>query len=404
MKNGNEDKKNDPNNSFQDISAKDIEKNMTIENSQMKQTGIDEKTRLMNFDKNMTNTNNYSSITNRQEVSIDMNEVQSFWDLYKGFIYMMLSCIFKSLFSILTKLCLKDKSDLSSFQLLTYRTYFMLWISILMVIIGPVNIFSENFIKKDKVIPVMVRTLFAIISMSLVVFSIKFMHISDVYSVYYIYPAFIILLSLCFLKKEKLGWFDFCCLGACFIGALFIVKPEFLFYNEEAVKSSQSNGKILFFLLVIIAAFLKALEDVIVRNVGKDAHYLIFPFMYSLFGMVLFPVPMLLFDKYYPKFSIWEVVIVFLIAVCTFLYQTFMAMGLQNEKAGRVSMINYAQVALMYISDLTIFDKTLNFWDLTGTIIIFGFNIANGVIKTLKRSNDLEEHLRNKKIANSQQK
>lgn len=329
---------------------------------------------------------NYSTVAKNEEASIQITNKTTSFDLWKGLFYMFLSCVFKSLFSVLSKYTLKDKRDLSSFQLLTYRTYFMLWISILVVSILPVNVFSENFVNRDKIMYVVIRTIFAIISMSLVIFAIKFLHISDVYSVYYIYPAFIILLSFFYLKKEKLSILDYFCLIACFCGALLIVKPEFLFHNNN------SNSKMFYFGLVLIAAFLKAIEDVLVRNVGKDAHYLIFPFMYSIFGMVLFPLPMILFDKVYPRFTMWEVIMVFFIAVCTFLYQMFMALGLQNESASRVSMVNYIQVALMFLSDLLLFDKNLDIMDLTGTLLIFGFNFANGFYKAHKRWTDLNNY------------
>jgi drug/metabolite transporter (DMT)-like permease len=334
------------------------------------------------------NIGNYSTVAKSEEASIQITDKTTAFDLWKGLFYMFLSCVFKSLFSVLSKYTLKDKRDLSSFQLLTYRTYFMLWITILVVSILPINVFSEKFVNKDKIIYVIIRTIFAIISMSLVIFAIKFLHISDVYSVYYVYPAFIILLSFFYLKKEKLATLDYLCLIACFVGALLIVKPEFLFQGQ----GNNSGSKMFYFGLVLIAAFLKALEDVLVRNVGKNANSLVFPFMYSIFGMVLFPLPMIIFDKTYPKFTMWEVFIVFLIALCTFLYQMFMALGLQNESASRVSMVNYAQVALMFISDLLIFDKSFNMIDLIGTFLIFGFNFANGFYKVHKRWKDLNNY------------
>lgn len=359
----------------------DIEKEVGIDNSSemenMKLLKAHEQTR-----EKETN-NDYSTIT-KQEASLEININTQSFDLYKGLLYMFLSCIFKSLFSILSKYSLKDKTDLSSFQLLSYRTYFMLWITIIITMITKINIFSSEFVKPDKVIPVIVRTFFAIISVSLLVYCIRHMHISDVYSVYYIYPGFIVLLSLVFLKNEKLAMFDFICLFTCFIGAIFIVKPDFIFQTK-----TEGGTSAIMFSLVIVAAFVKAVEDVIVRNIGKDAHFLIFPFMYSVFGMILFPIPMLLFDTHYPSFTFSEVVVVFCIAVCTYLYQTFMALGLQNESASRVSMVNYVQVALMYLSDLLLFDKKFQVLDLIGTLFIFGFNLTNGIIKALKRQNEL---------------
>lgn len=339
---------------------------------------------------NRSSQNDYSTMQARSIASIAYNENTSMFDLWKGLFYMFLSCLFKSLFSILSKYALKDKSDFSSFQLLTYRTYFMMWITILLVSTLPINVFSERFIKKDKILYVFIRSIFAIISMSLVVFSIKYIHISDVYSVYYIYPAFIIMLSFFFLQKENLGFLDYSCLTACFIGALLIVKPDFIFHNETS-----NSSKMYFFALVLLAALLKAIEDVLIRNVGKDAHYLSFPFMYSILGMILFPIPMICFDKVYPSFTFGEVIVLFLIAVCTYLYQMFMALGLQNESASRVSMVNYIQVALMFISDLAFFDKKFNWLDLIGTLFIFCFNFANGFYKAVERWKNLNNYKKN---------
>lgn len=350
---------------------------------------------LEKANKQKANDSNYSTFNNTNlkersyEASIEINENTTTFDLYKGLIYMFFSCIFKSLFSILSKYSLKDKRDLSSFQLLTYRTYFMMWISIVVSFASPINIFSQKFARLDKIIPVFFRTLLAIVSMSLVIYSIKFIHVSDVYSVYYIYPAFVILFSLFFLK-EKIAFFDILCLLACFTGALLIVKPDFIFNSTGKALSKDSTNSY-FFLLVVIAALLKAIEDVIIRNIGKDVNFLIFPFMYSLVGIILFPIPMFIFDSIYPTFSFFDVVVIFLIGLCTFLYMSFMALGFQNESAGRVSMVNYFQVALMYVSDLCLFDKKLQLLDLIGTCLIFGFNFTNGIIKALKRMNNLEK-------------
>ena len=68
-----------------------------------------------------------------------------------------------------------------------------------------------------------------------------------------------------------------------------------------------------------------------------------------------------------------------------------MALGLMNENAGRVSMINYLQVALMYVSDLLIFGKPFQYLDFTGIMLIFGFNFTNGLIKAFSRIKQLDE-------------
>jgi len=212
------------------------------------------------------------------------------------------------------------------------------------------------------------------------------MHISDVYSIYYLYPGLVILFSFIYLK-EKVGWFDYVCLVSCFIGAILIVKPHFIFGD----KHYHNNSNSLFFLIVFCGALLKAIEDVIVRDVGKEVHFLMFPFSYAFLGILLFPIPMAITDKVYPNFSLSEVIVLFLIGFCTFSYQMFMALGFQNENAGRVSLVNYVQVGLMYLSDLFLFGKGFNYLDLTGTMLIFVFNIINGIIKATKRMKQLKE-------------
>jgi len=276
------------------------------------------------------------------------------------------------------------KKDLSAFQLLSFRSYFMLWISAISLCLFKVNIFSEKTIQRDKIVPLVTRTIFAIISMTLVIYSVKFINISEVYSVYYVYPGIVIVFVFVFLK-EKVGPFDIICLISCFAGVILIVKPDFIF--QKSGKSSES----LFFSLVFIAAVLKAFEDVLVRNLGKEVHFLMVPIFYSTIGILLFPIPMILFDSVYPTFTIFQVFMIFIIGLCTFIYQAFMALGLQMENAGRVSMVNYLQVALMYITDLLIFHKKFNYLDLVGTCLIFGFNLSNGIIKVVKRINNLNK-------------
>ena len=137
---------------------------------------------------------------------------------------------------------------------------------------------------------------------------------------------------------------------------------------------------------------IKAVEDIIVRRVGDEVPALLFPFAYSMLGIIIFPLQMFLFDKQYLiYFSFRDWILIFITGILTYLYQFFMALGLQNEGAGRVSMVNYIQIALMYICDLSIFGKPLQVLDLLGTCLIFGFNFTNGIIKVSSRLRELNK-------------
>ena len=347
----------------------------------LQNTDIERSPLLKNSPESEYNTIKENNQTNN-DTSMDFTDTTNKFDLIKGLIFMLLSCIFKSLFSVFSKYSMSDK-NISSFQLLSFRTYFMFWISIISLFIFQVNIFSEKVVQKDKVFPLVIRTIFSIISMSLLIYSVRFMTISDVYSIYYVYPVMIIILGYFFLG-EKVGRFDYICLVSCFAGVILIVKPDFLFYSITK-KVSQS----LFFTFVFFAALLKAFEDLIVRNLGKEVHFFMVPVFYSVIGMLLFPIPMVMFDKVYPVLNLHQIGILFLVGLFTFLYQAFMSLGLQYENAGRVSMVNYLQVALMYGSDLLFFSKPFSGMELAGTLLIFSFNFINGLFKAVKRLENL---------------
>jgi drug/metabolite transporter (DMT)-like permease len=206
-------------------------------------------------------------------------------------------------------------------------------------------------------------------------------------------PNPLIIFSVLFLG-EKSWWFDYICCLSCFLGALLIVKPDFMFHGNH----SRSNQSYLFFFgLVIIAAIFKACEDVVTRFIGKDMHFQAINLFYSSIGMLVFPLMLVIFNQPFPKISLYEVFIFMITGISAWIYQTFATMAFQNENAGRVSMINYLQVDFMYIIDLIIFNKPLLLSDLMGTLLIFSFNFANGLYKTLKRISVLNREIEKRK-------
>ena len=242
-------------------------------------------------------------------------------------------------------------------------------------------------LSKGKLNLIVLRAVFSVISISLTIFALKYISISEVYSVFYIYPGMVMLLSY-FILKEKVGPFDVYCLVSCFVGVLLIIRPSILFPSE----ASAIKGNAGMFLLVILGAFLKACEDIIIRNVGKEVHCLVVPSIYSVVSMVLYPLTLLFSEEnLFVKNDLKDVLIISLIALFSFLYQALMSLAIQNENAGRVSMVNYLQVFFMFLSDLLIFKKEMIFLDLLGTFLILVFNLYNSIRKAIQRSENLKE-------------
>lgn len=101
--------------------------------------------------------------------------------------------------------------------------------------------------------------------------------------------------------------------------------------------------------------------------------------------MLIFPLLLIVSSKPTPYLTSFEIFVFFITGVSAWLYQTFATIAFQNENAGRVSMINYLQVDILYVIDILLFNKTIIALDLIGTLMIFSFNFANGLYKTIKR-------------------
>ena len=134
---------------------------------------------------------------------------------------------------------------------------------------------------------------------------------------------------------------------------------------------------------------MKSIEDLLIKDVGKAAHPLVFPMLYGILGMVCYPIPMLIMDTKFPRVEASEVIYIAFLGLFSFCQHLFVALGLHNESASRVSMVNYMQLVFMFIADLCLFNKEFQVLDLIGTLLIFGFNFGNGVYKFSLRYREL---------------
>lgn len=356
---------------------------------------------------NLVNNNLTEDISS----SIVIDESTSNFDLFKGLFFMLLSCLCKSLFSVLSKILLLYNPEMNSFQLLIIKAYFMVFISTILIAIFYTYDYKKLLIiNKSTISKVLFRTICSILSTSIIIFSLKHISISDVFTVYYTYPGIVLVLSIIFLK-ERIGKLDVLCLMACLIGVLLVIRPLFIEdvinqmlnngnydkldqglifpnLNNNSNLSTLSKGAILS--LVLLAASIKATEDLIVRSLGDTIEPILIPLAYSFLAIMLFPIPMFIFNlsvNFVTSFDYVSWLLVIAISVSCFMMMYFMAKALQNESACRVTMVNYLQVVLMFATDFAFFNKKFTVFDILGTSLIFGFNFANGLYKFYSRLN-----------------
>jgi drug/metabolite transporter (DMT)-like permease len=324
--------------------------------------------------------NNKSSTDEQNQISIQINKETTNFDLYKGILFMFLSCIFRSFFSTLCKYSLWINKDLNSTQQIAIMNYFFFFVTLITLPFTKIKIFSEEFIKKDKIGLLVARNILAILSLLCLTYALKFMPISDVFSIFFIYPIFVLLFSA-FLLKEKTWFLDYLSALSCLCGVIMIVKPHFLFQNQTVAETPTQS----FMYLLIIAALFKSIEDITTRSIGKSSHFQANNLFYTGLGLVILPLLCEINNQPFPNFSLFEILLFSLAGICAWSYQTLATLAFQNESAGRVSMVNYLQVDFLYVIDLIIFQKTPIMTDLIGILLIFSLNFANGLIKSCKR-------------------
>ena len=129
---------------------------------------------------------------------------------------MFVSCLFKSYFSIMTKIILKTSNTLNSYSILLLKVYIMIFLSFFAIIY--VFIFHKNpreiIPNRKNMYKVIARSVLSVLSLSSLLFSLNFLSISDVFSIYYTYPVFVMILSIIFLK-EKADFMDYICIVSC---------------------------------------------------------------------------------------------------------------------------------------------------------------------------------------------
>lgn len=343
--------------------------------------------------------------SNSNSVYID-KETPTF-DLYKGLLFMFCSCAFKSVFSVSSKLLMESDKELTSFFILLAKTYVMIVISVIVTIITYYVSPSKLTPEKADLAKVILRSVLSVCSISITVFSIATVSMSDVFAIYYCYPCIVLVICVVYFR-EKAGILDYLCLTTCFLGVLLVIRPTFIndaFFHYEDNHQVKSQGPLSYLApskgfvltLMIGAAFIKAIEDITIKRIGRGVDPIIFPIIYSFVGIMIYPLPLMYFGlsiKHFVTLSLYSWMLIIVVALMSFSMQYFLAKAIQNESASRVSMVNYIQLVFMLLSDIFIFHKDLHFIDIIGVSLIFFFNFANGLYKLNSRLSKKEDLLR----------
>ena len=86
-------------------------------------------------------------------------------------------------------------------------------------------------------------------------------------------------------------------------------------------------------------------------------------------------------DPLVEEYDWFTIVGLFVMALLGFVAQMGVTKSLALEKAGRTAPLNYLQVVMAWIFDITCFGATAKWTDIVGTLFIVGFTLASAVYK-----------------------
>ena len=265
----------------------------------------------------------------------------------KGIIYMLWSCLW---FAIMQMFVKSTGSRIPLFEQVFFRNL------VTFLLCGYLCYRSnERFFGTKKSRPYLnLRSILGYLGVILNFYSINKMNTADATILQKSSPIFVIIFSVLFLK-EKLTKTKIITLILCFIGALFVVRPQF-------------DSSVFPALMGLLSAAFAGGAYTVLAHVNKMENSNTIIFYFSLFSTIV-SIPFVIMDFVTPTFMEF----VFLIAIGVFagLGQIYLTLSYKYALATDVSIYNYATIIFTSILGYFLFGEVLNIFSVVGIILIF---------------------------------
>lgn len=265
----------------------------------------------------------------------------------KAIIYMLASSFFFALMAALVKL----SGDLPTVQKIFCRNVVSCFVA------GGIAIHHKKklFGKRENQKYLILRSLLGTMGMIGYFYSIDHMLLSDSAMLNKLNPFFVTILACIFLK-EKFSKIQIPALIVAFIGALFIIKPQF---NLEVLPS----------VVGFVGAMFAAGAYTMVRFLGDKEEFYTIVFYFSFFSTaVTFPLTIM----NYTPMSTNQILLLIGIGIVASLAQFTMTIGYRLAPAGEISILNYTNVLFAGILGFMLWGNIPDFMSVIGYILIIG--------------------------------
>uniref|UniRef100_A0A3Q3WLQ3 Solute carrier family 35 member G1 n=1 Tax=Mola mola TaxID=94237 RepID=A0A3Q3WLQ3_MOLML len=278
-----------------------------------------------------------------------------------GLFYAFMSTVF---FSIIT-LLVKTIQGIHAIEISAIRCFFQIVFTVPLLIYHKTGFLGP----RDKRKYLVLRGFIGSNAMILLYYAVQQMSLADATVIMFSNPVFTSLLAWIFLKERCTIW-D--CVFTVFTitGVILIARPPFIFgdymYGIEGDYTNHIKGTIAAFAGAVAAAC----TMVVLRKIGKSAHYYLSVWYYAIIGFIECLITVSVLGEWKIPFCGRDRWMLMLIAVLGIAGQTFLTKALQREKAGPVALMRTLDVVLAFIFQFIFFNLAPTWWSVGGAMCI----------------------------------
>ncbi|KAG0164896.1 hypothetical protein DFQ30_009249 [Apophysomyces sp. BC1015] len=293
-----------------------------------------------------------------------------------GLLLMLLSAFAFSIMSMFVKIC---SANFPSFQIVFARSIVQLFLGLM----GCAAININPLGKRDLRGLLVTRGMVGAISLALFYYSITQLPLPDATVVYFLGPTFTAILAAMVLH-EKFTIFDGMCSAGCLAGVILVSKPQFLFGHGLGLEGSEMTR-----LLAVGAALLGALSSavvfVIVRKIGKGAHFMVHVVYFGAMALVLSLVGMLAFQEVVVPTTAYDYGMLLLVGIFAFIGQCLCNSGLQLAPAGPGTLMRMNDVVFAFLLSIGILHEYPDLYSILGACLIL-WDYTSGILVPVEQT------------------
>ena len=268
----------------------------------------------------------------------------------KGVLFIIMPAFGFAMMSAFVKL----SGDLPSFQKTFFRNLTSCIIALILILINKESFFGKR--ENQKVL--ILRSLFGTLGIVFNFYAIDKLVLSDANMLNKLSPFFVIIFCAIFLK-EKINMKQGISIIVAFIGALFIIKPQF-------------NLDILPYLIGVLGAIFAAAAYTCLRVLGGKEKYYTVVFYFSFFStIVILPFMILV----YKEMTLLQFIYLVLAGIFASIGQFGITIAYKYAKAKEISIFDYSNIIFSAIISIIVFNVIPDSLSIIGYIIIFSVSL-----------------------------